>query len=260
MDYWNRLLEWPLRPWRGAKSIWGMHVCNGHAQQSRGSHEVVFGDSDSNCCQEFFSCAELLVGSLWIYVVGRCSSGSTAGARIADNVPLFSNRNTVNIRLAVRGQTATEYISWTGDVEFERGQPWCISCKGGKVSLLPVSFFLLFFLMCKLHSQFGGKTLIFIRYRYCETLCWCWVWEFCHLGCLCLINLVCTCAVNAFRTCLLFNCKEIASPVAMMTGSLLWPCIWLVSQATPFTERGRVWSYCNYQVVAKECNYQTVVR
>ena len=30
----------------------------------------------------------------------------------------------------------------------------------------------------------------------------------------------------------------------------------LVSQAIPFAERGRVWSRCNYQVVAKERNYQ----
>ena len=32
----------------------------------------------------------------------------------------------------------------------------------------------------------------------------------------------------------------------------------MVSQATPFPERGRVWSHCNYRVVAKEiqCNYQ----
>ena len=29
----------------------------------------------------------------------------------------------------------------------------------------------------------------------------------------------------------------------------------LVSQATPFTERGRVWSRCNYRVVAEERNY-----
>ena len=29
-----------------------------------------------------------------------------------------------------------------------------------------------------------------------------------------------------------------------------------VSQATPFTERGKVWSCCNYRVVAEECNYQ----
>ena len=61
-------------------------------------------------------------------------------------------------------------------------------------------------------ANLGGKTLIFIRYRYCETLCWCWVWEYCHLGCLCLINLVCAYALNAFCTCLLFYCKEIASP------------------------------------------------
>ena len=31
----------------------------------------------------------------------------------------------------------------------------------------------------------------------------------------------------------------------------------LVSQATPFAERGRVWSRCNYRVVAEERNYQT---
>ena len=30
----------------------------------------------------------------------------------------------------------------------------------------------------------------------------------------------------------------------------------LVSQATPFTERGRVWSRCNYRVVAEGRNYQ----
>ena len=30
----------------------------------------------------------------------------------------------------------------------------------------------------------------------------------------------------------------------------------LVSQAIPFAERGRVWSRCNYQVVAEERNYQ----
>ena len=29
-----------------------------------------------------------------------------------------------------------------------------------------------------------------------------------------------------------------------------------VSQATPFTERGRVWSRCNYRVVAEERNYR----
>ena len=29
----------------------------------------------------------------------------------------------------------------------------------------------------------------------------------------------------------------------------------LVSQATPFAERGRVWSRCNYRVVAEERNY-----
>ena len=27
------------------------------------------------------------------------------------------------------------------------------------------------------------------------------------------------------------------------------------SQAMPFAERGRVWSHCNYQVVAEKCNY-----
>ena len=31
----------------------------------------------------------------------------------------------------------------------------------------------------------------------------------------------------------------------------------LVLQATPFTERGKVWSHCNYQVVAEEHNYRT---
>ena len=31
----------------------------------------------------------------------------------------------------------------------------------------------------------------------------------------------------------------------------------LVSQATPFTERGRVWSHCSWRVVTKECNYRT---
>ena len=30
----------------------------------------------------------------------------------------------------------------------------------------------------------------------------------------------------------------------------------LVSQATPFAERGRVWSHCNYRVVAEERNYR----
>ena len=30
----------------------------------------------------------------------------------------------------------------------------------------------------------------------------------------------------------------------------------LVSQATPFAERGRVWSRCNYRVVAEERNYR----
>ena len=30
----------------------------------------------------------------------------------------------------------------------------------------------------------------------------------------------------------------------------------VVLQATPFTERGRVWSRCNYRVVAEECNYR----
>ena len=29
----------------------------------------------------------------------------------------------------------------------------------------------------------------------------------------------------------------------------------LVSQTTPFAERGRVWSSCNYRVVAEEHNY-----
>ena len=29
----------------------------------------------------------------------------------------------------------------------------------------------------------------------------------------------------------------------------------VVSQATPFAERGKVWSCCNYQVVAEERNY-----
>ena len=33
--------------------------------------------------------------------------------------------------------------------------------------------------------------------------------------------------------------------------------VWeLVSQATPFAERGRVWSRCNYRVVAEERNYR----
>ena len=31
---------------------------------------------------------------------------------------------------------------------------------------------------------------------------------------------------------------------------------YLVSQATPFAERGRVWSRCNYRVVAEERNYR----
>ena len=35
-------------------------------------------------------------------------------------------------------------------------------------------------------------------------------------------------------------------------------CKHLVSQATPFAERGRVWSHCTWQVVVEECNYQTV--
>ena len=30
----------------------------------------------------------------------------------------------------------------------------------------------------------------------------------------------------------------------------------LVSQATPFAERGRVWSCCTWQIVTKKCNYQ----
>ena len=30
----------------------------------------------------------------------------------------------------------------------------------------------------------------------------------------------------------------------------------VVSQVTPFAERERVWSRCNYRVVAEECNYQ----
>ena len=35
-------------------------------------------------------------------------------------------------------------------------------------------------------------------------------------------------------------------------------CTWgLVSQTTPFAERGRVWSHCNYRVVTEERNYQT---
>ena len=35
------------------------------------------------------------------------------------------------------------------------------------------------------------------------------------------------------------------------------PVAQLVSQATPFTERGRVWSRCNYRVVTEERNYRT---
>ena len=31
----------------------------------------------------------------------------------------------------------------------------------------------------------------------------------------------------------------------------------LPRKATPFAERGRVWSHCNYQVVVEEQNYQT---
>ena len=30
----------------------------------------------------------------------------------------------------------------------------------------------------------------------------------------------------------------------------------IVSQAIPFAERGRVWSRCNYRVVAEECNHR----
>ena len=30
---------------------------------------------------------------------------------------------------------------------------------------------------------------------------------------------------------------------------------YIVSQAIPFAEKGRVWSCCNYRVVAEECNY-----
>ena len=38
-----------------------------------------------------------------------------------------------------------------------------------------------------------------------------------------------------------------------------WPSLTLtlVLQATPFAERGRVWSSCNYRVVAEERNYRT---
>ena len=34
------------------------------------------------------------------------------------------------------------------------------------------------------------------------------------------------------------------------------PCCVVVSQATPFAEGGRVWSCCNYRVVAEEHNYR----
>ena len=38
---------------------------------------------------------------------------------------------------------------------------------------------------------------------------------------------------------------------------LTWHGMRVVLQATPFAERGRVWSRCNYWVVAEERNYQT---
>ena len=43
----------------------------------------------------------------------------------------------------------------------------------------------------------------------------------------------------------------------IMTGSSKDFSLRVVSQATPIAERERVWSCCNYRVVAEECNYQT---
>ena len=38
--------------------------------------------------------------------------------------------------------------------------------------------------------------------------------------------------------------------------TLFGPRLIIVSQATPFAERGRAWSRCNYLVVAEERNYR----
>ena len=46
---------------------------------------------------------------------------------------------------------------------------------------------------------------------------------------------------------------------AVLEGSsnyVWWSTATVVSQATPFAERGRVWSHCNYRVVAEERNYR----
>ena len=47
----------------------------------------------------------------------------------------------------------------------------------------------------------------------------------------------------------------ICGPIVNIIGSR---AALLVSQATPFAERGRVWSHCNYRVVAEECSYGTI--